>query len=124
MKEGNMNSFYYNSLFRKKKVLVIVPHMDDEINVAGSMIHNLSTMECEISVLYTTNGNGGNQGETRIQEAKEALCILTGKNIEVFVCNFNDQARCNREHILSKNSVQIEDRIEEIMTFIFGGIIC
>jgi len=112
-----MNSFYYNKLFREKNVLVIVPHMDDEINVAGSMIHNLSVMECEISVLFTTNGNGGNRGETRIQEAKEALNILTKKNIELSVCDFVDQPRGNGEHILSKNSAQIENKMEEMILF-------
>lgn len=112
-----MNSFYYNNLFRKKNVLIIVPHMDDEINVAGSMIHNLSVMECKISVLYTTNGDGGNQGKTRIQEAKQALNILTKSNIEVSVCDFVDQPRGNREHILSKNSAQIENKMEEMILF-------
>ena len=118
-----MNSFYYNNLFRKKKVLVIVPHMDDEINVAGSMIHNLSVMGCKISVLYTTNGNGGNQGEIRIREAKEALNILTKSNIEVSVCNFVDQPRGNKEHILSKNSAQIENRMEEMILSLQPDII-
>lgn len=110
-----MNSFYNNKLFRRKNVLIIVPHMDDEINVAGSMIYNLSIMECKISVLYTTNGNGSNQGETRIKEAKEALNILAGDHIEISVCDFVDQPRGNGEHVLSKHSAQIENKMEEII---------
>ena len=65
-----MNSFFENRFFRHKSVLVIIPHMDDEINAAGSMIHSLAGMECHITVLYTTDGNDFGKGRQRAGEAE------------------------------------------------------
>ena len=33
------SSFSYSSLFKGKTLMVIIPHEDDEINIAGSTIH-------------------------------------------------------------------------------------
>ncbi|WP_302748249.1 hypothetical protein [uncultured Dialister sp.] len=33
------SSFSYSSLFKRKTLMVIIPHEDDEINIAGSTIH-------------------------------------------------------------------------------------
>lgn len=95
-----MNHFFENHFFRHKKVLVIVPHMDDEINVAGSMIHSLAGMECDITVLYTTDGNDFGKGRQRAEEAKKALSVLAGGGVEVKRLNFKSQARAGKEHYL------------------------
>lgn len=33
------SSFSYSSLFKGKTLMVIIPHEDDEFNIAGSTIH-------------------------------------------------------------------------------------
>lgn len=120
-----MNSFFQSALFKDKKVLIVVPHMDDEINVAGSMLHNLSAMGCDISVLYTTNGNGGGAGDTRIREAQKALKILTGKDVTVSVFDYVDQARSNKEHIFFQNRTYAENEMKEfIMSNMPEVLIC
>ena len=60
-----------------KKVLIIVPHPDDEINVAGQMIINFLKKKYEVYVVYTTNGDFNCKvGNSRIYEAIEALRVL------------------------------------------------
>lgn len=86
-----MNNFYESSFFREKKVLLIVPHMDDEINVAGSMIHNLAGMKCDIMVLYTTDGDDFGQGVIRLEEAKRALHVLAGFEVTVRVLPYKSR---------------------------------
>lgn len=95
-----MNSFFENRFFRHKSVLVIVPHMDDEINAAGSMIHSLAGMECHITVLYTTDGNDFGKGRQRAGEAERALSVLAGRGVEIKGLNYKSQARVGREHEL------------------------
>ena len=60
-----------------KKVLVIAPHPDDEINLAGQMIVKLNKLGIEIFVAYTTNGDAEKKiGNKRICEAIKANYVL------------------------------------------------
>lgn len=59
-----------------KKILVFVPHPDDELLVAGALIYTLRR-KYDITVAYYTNGDAvPGQGEIRIHEAIEALKVL------------------------------------------------
>lgn len=62
----------------KKKMMIIVPHQDDEINVAGALICQLSkSREYEVIVVFSTVGYCTNGNEkTRLYEAKKAQAIL------------------------------------------------
>ena len=51
----------------KGKLLLLVPHQDDELNCLGGAMETLSK-DCEIYVAYSTNGD-----KTRMKEAKRAL---------------------------------------------------
>lgn len=59
-----------------KKVLVIVPHEDDEINVAGSVMYSYVQKGAEVFCAFTTNGDYSFWARTRIQEAVRSLKIL------------------------------------------------
>lgn len=63
------------------KVLILVPHQDDEINVAGNTIANFFRMGAEIHVCYSTNGDYEVPASIRIQEAINSLKKL-GCNVE------------------------------------------
>ncbi|MBR4904974.1 MAG: PIG-L family deacetylase [Selenomonadaceae bacterium] len=62
------NSFFDKNYFGTR-VLVLAPHSDDEINVAGNMILNLAAAKAEIFVAYSTKSDSA-------QEAIDALKIL------------------------------------------------
>lgn len=59
----------------KGKVLLLVPHQDDELNVLGGALEYIAK-DCETFVLYSTNGE-----TARVQEAKNALSVF-GINVE------------------------------------------
>ena len=51
------NGIYNCDLFRKKKVLILVPHEDDEIITVGTILPILNENECDISIAFATNGD-------------------------------------------------------------------
>ena len=60
-----------------RKVLVLAPHPDDELLIAGALIYTLKKKRYDITVAYFTNGDSfGGQGIVRIQEAIDALNVL------------------------------------------------
>lgn len=74
------NSFLAQSV-ADKKVLVIVPHEDDEINVGGSIMYSYVHKGADVYCAFTTNGDFSFSAATRMDEAKRALTVLGVKNI-------------------------------------------
>lgn len=61
------------SAFEGKRILIIVPHQDDEINVAGTLLAQFSKMNVEVYVVYATNGDALIKAYRRYNEARQAL---------------------------------------------------
>lgn len=61
-----------------KKILIFVPHPDDEINVAGAFIYDRVREHYQVYVAFLTSGDRGGsvKGEARIKEAITSLKIL------------------------------------------------
>ena len=61
----------------EKRAMIIAPHPDDEINLAGQILPYLQNNEYEIIVVYTTNGDSESKiGNKRLGEAIEACKVL------------------------------------------------
>ena len=69
------NSFFEKNFFGTR-VLILAPHPDDEINIAGNMILTLAAAKAEIFVAYSTNGDFEQAAETRAREAREKIIFL------------------------------------------------
>ena len=82
------NSFYHQSC--RGKVLVIVPHEDDETIVAGNLIYNLTSAGAEVYVLYTTNGDWNVSADVRSEEAAEALALLGVPRTHIWSLGYGD----------------------------------
>ena len=89
-----MNDFYNNSFYNQKysgiKVLVLVPHEDDEINLAGSMIVNFINLGAEVYVCFSTNGDYQISAEVRLKEAANSLVVLGCKKENIFFLGYGD----------------------------------
>ena len=83
------NSFFDKSYFGTR-VLVLAPHPDDEINVAGNMILNLAAAKAEIFVAYSTNGDFENSADVRAKEAVDALKILGVPRDKIIFLGYGD----------------------------------
>lgn len=81
------NSFL-NQSASGQKVLVIVPHEDDEINVAGSLMYHYVQSGAEVFCAFTTNGDYSFDAVTRMKEAWRSLQVLGVK--KVFFLGYGD----------------------------------
>lgn len=83
------NSFFDKNYFGTR-VLVLAPHPDDEINVAGNMILTLAAAKAEIFVVYSTNGDFDVSADVRAQEAVDALKILGVPRENIIFLGYGD----------------------------------
>ena len=51
------SSFSYKQFFHGNSVMIIVPHEDDEINMAGATIWGALQEGLEVRVVFLTNGD-------------------------------------------------------------------
>ena len=80
------SNFSYRTFFRGSTVMVVVPHEDDEINIAGSVIWGAKQEGLRVICVFLTNGDYEYIPEVRIGEAMRALAILgVGKDDVVFL---------------------------------------
>ena len=74
---------------KKRKVWIIAPHPDDEINLAGQMLVHFQKQNLESYVMYTTNGDAEKKiNNKRIYEALEACKVLGVGNSYVFFLGY------------------------------------
>ncbi|MBQ3336926.1 MAG: PIG-L family deacetylase [Selenomonadaceae bacterium] len=83
------NSFFDKNFFGTR-VLILAPHPDDEINIAGNMILTLAAAKAEIFVAYSTNGDFEQAAETRAREAVDALKILGVPREKIIFLGYGD----------------------------------
>lgn len=62
-----------SNLYAKKKVMLIVPHQDDDMNVASGILEQYVRYGSEIYVVFVTNGDYWDLAQTRLTEALRAL---------------------------------------------------
>lgn len=69
---GVDNSFY-DSQFKNKKVMVIVPHEDDDLLISGQVLPSMYKNGADVRVVFATNGDKRVSAYTRQSEACNAL---------------------------------------------------
>lgn len=85
------NSLWHTNLFKNKKALVLVPHEDDELFLAGTVIVELKKMGCEVIVAFSTNGDNGQNAHERIIQSIRALKKLNVNKSDIFFLGYGDQ---------------------------------
>ena len=82
-KESVPNNSFYNSNFKNKKILIIVPHQDDELFLCGTILDSLRKVTSNIYVAFVTNGDYGNDFNQRYIECLSAMKIfqISSKNV-------------------------------------------
>lgn len=98
-KKEQFDNSFYNADLTMRKALVIVPHQDDEINVAGHTILNLLHMGAEIYVVYTTNGDYELDPEVRMKEAQNAFKVLGIPKENMIILGYGDSSFHSSQHL-------------------------
>lgn len=70
--DGVDNSFY-DSQFKNKKVMVIVPHEDDDLLISGQVLPSMYKNGADVRVVFATNGDKRVSAYTRQSGACNAL---------------------------------------------------
>jgi len=91
----------------KKKVLIIAPHPDDEINLAGQFSVTLKKLGYTLFTLYITNGDYTKKiGNKRLYEAINANRVLGISNKNVVFLGYANEWKENK-HIYNMKSDEV-----------------
>lgn len=106
MKPYSDNSFFHQN-YDNLKVLVFVPHQDDEINTVGTLLYSLAQCKAQITLVYATNGDWEHTAEVRFKEAVNAVGILGVTEDNIYFMGYGDTLNSNdKSHIFyHKNTV-------------------
>ena len=91
-----------------KKALILVPHQDDEIAVAGVLIKWLVELQVEVYVCYATNGDYEVKAEIRLEEAANALNVLGVPRNRIITLGYPDTSNESEyEHLFYYNGKDV-----------------
>lgn len=82
-----------------KKLLVVVPHQDDDISIAGALLAACREPQAEYEpfVLFTTNGDASEcNGLPRLREAQHALAVLGVDTQHILFLGYPDTGRLGK----------------------------
>lgn len=93
------NSFFHQH-YKNVKVLLFVPHQDDEINAAASLLFTLARCEARITLVYTTNGDWECPAAVRFKEAIDAAGVLGIPEKNILFMGYGDTLNRNdKRHV-------------------------
>lgn len=84
------SSFSYSSLFKGKTLMVIIPHEDDEFNIAGSTIHGSILEGIHVICVFSTWGDNSYTPDIRRREAVKSLSTLGVKEHDIIFLGYPD----------------------------------
>lgn len=93
----------------KRKVLIIVPHEDDEINIAGGTILKLKD-KAEIKIVYVTNGDLVFNAKDRFKEAIASLKVLGVNRDSIIFLGYSDQSYDKQNHMYNTEGLWISEK--------------
>lgn len=86
-------------LYAGNKVMLIVPHQDDDMNIASGILEQYVKYGSEVFVVFTTNGDYWNIAEIRLTEALQALKSIGIPEDHVIFLGYADGWADNAVHI-------------------------
>ena len=106
----------------KQIMLILVPHPDDEINLAGGIIYGYKDAY-DIYVAYVTDGNYLISSAIRHREAEAALSVLGVKKENIIYLGFNDCSYDAEEHTYHTEGSAVIGSIYELLKRISADVI-
>ena len=100
--DNNKNDFFTNH-----KVMIIVPHQDDDINLLGSSVKHYLNNGSELFVVFTTNGDYYDNAEVRYQEALKYYEDLGVSESNIIFLGYGDSWDKEGPHIYNAKPGQV-----------------
>lgn len=95
----------------KRKILILVPHQDDETNLVGNIMDIL--VQDEVYVLYSSIDTNPRQASVRKQEAIDACAVWKIDREHIIFLDYPDTPNREGEHFYTNGDKRIEKSIEE-----------
>ena len=115
------NSFFHES-YEGTRVLVAVPHQDDEILTSAAMTLRLTEAGAEVFVVYTTNGDWKYPARVRYREAAEAASRLGIEASHLYFLGYGDSYNNEaHDHLFYYESGQHASTSGHTCTYGAGG---
>ena len=86
-------------VFKNKKVMIIVPHQDDELNIAGGLLCSDYLDKENTFIVYTTNGDYFMNENTRKKEAYKVAKIVGVPQKNIIFMGYPDQLFTEDNHV-------------------------
>ena len=87
-------------------LMVLAPHEDDELAIAGPVIYQALQNDMSVKVVFSTNGDYyKHEGPIRIQEAIRALGVLGLKQEDIIFLGYGDQTQSIHLYNAKENEV-------------------
>lgn len=87
------------TLYSGKRVMLIVPHEDDDLNILGGVLEEYIRYESELFVVFMTNGDFSCNGEIRISEALDLYQTLGVPEDHLVFLGYGDHMNAKDYHI-------------------------
>lgn len=108
-------TFSYQKFFHGNTLMVMIPHEDDEINIAGSLICGAREEGMQVICVFATNGDYQYIPDVRIREAIRALAVLGVPKDDIVFLGYPDGGGHGEYSVFlhgQKESVQAHGRTE------------
>lgn len=101
-----INSFLEKKYCFGRTVMIIVPHQDDEINLAGSVIVSAIKKASKVVCVFVTNGDFDYAADVRINEAKKSLNVLGVIEDNIYFLGYGDNFNNFEQSLyINKNNI-------------------
>lgn len=106
-KTPNFNSSYADNSRSNMRVMIIVPHQDDELLMASSVIRNSVLEGKEVYIVFATNGDYEDLSKIRFDEAISAMSLLGVPEENLIFLGYGDMWNTHYKHIYHAPSDEI-----------------
>lgn len=107
-------------IFRNKRILVFVPHSDDEINLMGSIFPYMVDADSEIRVVYCTNSDYFKHAKLRYKESIKALKKFGIEEANVILLGYSDNSFEMTDHYFLHNNEKCKSHSGHECTYAVG----
>ena len=107
-------------LFTGKNVMILIPHQDDEINLAGGLIEQYTAAGSEVTVVFTTNGDQFGKSELRAKETLSVLNDLGVRKENIYYLGFGDGWKPQTADGITANHIYNAQDPDSLWASLFG----
>ncbi len=109
------------ALYADRRVMVVVPHQDDEMNLAGGVIEEYIRYGSEVYVVYATNGDYSVPAKQRLNEAINALAVLGVDEEHIIFLGYGDACKDENGIPLYNTDKQVTSNAGHSYTYTYAG---